>query len=556
MKLWGNSTSHMPRKIDAIAVANRIAALHARITELKHENFELHLKSRCPRSRQSAPAGSLSLTLLQPSPAPALAVPPDKPHLHAMIQRVTLPRPPMPIRQRSQIEAFLVLRRNLLELWGEAAYEEDILPGRFLGRTQLMLNDPEAIRHVLIANSANYQRNIGTKRVLQPLLGGGLFLAEGDAWRHQRRTIAPAMAPRTMPILARHVIAASELAEQALVAGPRVVELLPRLQRLALRIATQSMMSLEADSFAEPMRALLFRYGTRHAQPGLLDLLLPGSVQSPSDHARARFRAEWTQLIDGVITGREARPADPDQPRDLFDLLASARDPETGAGFDRALLRDEIATMIIAGHETTAVTLFWACFCAAKMKDEQEAIALEAASLDLSRDSAAAALPALVRTRAFLDEVLRLYPPAFLIVREAIESDTIAGHVIAPGTVISISPWVLQRHRRRWTTPDSFDSARFAPGATPPDRYSYMPFGAGPRICVGAQFAITEAVLVLARLLRRFRITLVGGELMVPRGIVTTQPDRPVRFLIQGRQGQTPASGATNPKTTAVRAAP
>ena len=452
-----------------------------------------------------------------------------------MSSATLLPRPPIPTRQRTQPEAFLVLRRNLLELWGEAAYEDEVLPGRFLGRAQLMLNDPDGIRHVLVANAANYRRNLGTHRILQPLLGGGLFLAEGEPWRHQRRTIAPAMAPRTMPILARHVVAATERAEDALAAGPRVVELLPRLQHLALRIAAQSMVSLEADSFAEPMRALLLRYGMRHAQPGLLDLMLPASMQTPADRDRARFREEWTRLIDGIIDGREAHPADPDQPRDLFDLLAGARDPDTGLGFDRAQLRDEIATMIIAGHETTAVTLFWACFCAARVPSEQDAIAEEAAGLDLSQDAAAAAIPKLVRTRAFLDEVLRLYPPAFLIVRESIEADTVAGHDIAPGTVVSISPWVLQRHRKRWPDPDRFDASRFAPGAPPPERYSYMPFGAGPRICVGAQFAITEAVLVLARLLGRLRIELVGGGSVMPRGIVTTQPDRPVRFLVRER---------------------
>ncbi|MDQ2803454.1 MAG: cytochrome P450, partial [Pseudomonadota bacterium] len=155
--------------------------------------------------------------------------------------------------------------------------------------------------------------------------------------------------------------------------------------------------------------------------------------------------------------------------------------------------------------------------------------------LDLSPDGAGANLQHLVRTRAFVDEALRLYPPAFLIVREAIGADEIAGHEVAPGTVVSISPWVLHRHRRRWTDPDSFDPSRFAPGATPPDRYAYMPFGAGPRICVGAQFALTEAVLVLARLLRRVRLGLLGNGTVMPRGIVTTQPDRVVRFLVSRR---------------------
>lgn len=186
--------------------------------------------------------------------------------------------------------------------------------------------------------------------------------------------------------------------------------------------------------------------------------------------------------------------------------------------------------MILAGHETTAVTLFWSCYLAALLPEHQEAIAAEVAGVDLTPEHAAAAhLPA---TRAFIDEALRLYPPAFLIVREAIAADEILGRPIAPDTVVSVSPWVLHRHRAHWSDPDQFDPARFAPGAPPPERFTYMPFGAGPRICVGMQFALTEATLVMARLIQAFRLSLVGRGRVVPRGFVTTQPDRPVAFRV------------------------
>ena len=462
----------------------------------------------------------------------------DMPEAPFPTAAASLPRPPMPTRQLSQLEAFLVLRRNPLELWGKPAYEQPVLAGRFLGREQLLLNDPAAIRHVLVANHENYRRNVGTWRVLQPLLGRGLFLAEGAPWRFQRRTIAPALAPRTMPILARHVVAASETKEAELtrLAG-QAVELMPHLQHLALGIAGQSMFSLEMAGFGSELRALLLRYAQKYAQPGLLDLLLPGDIPSPLDLGRGAFRAEWLRFIDRLIEARETNPPPEGRPRDLFDLLAAARDPETGAGFGRAQLRDEVATAILAGHETTAVTLFWACYIAARLPEQQERIAEEAASVDLSAENAAAALARLPHTRAHVDETLRLYPPAFLIVREAKAPDTVAGHPVAPGTVVSVSPWVLHRHSALWTDPHRFDPARFLPGATPPDRYAYMPFGAGPRICVGAQFALTEAVLVLARLLRAFRVRLVGRGTVIPRGFVTTQPDRPVRFVLTRRSG-------------------
>lgn len=451
-----------------------------------------------------------------------------------------LPRPPYG-RDRTQLEAFLVLRRNPLELWGPMAYERDVLEGRFLGRAQLLLNDPEAIRHVLVANHENYRRNDATHRVLRPVLGEGLFLAEGEAWKRSRRTVAPALAPRAMPLLARHVVAATEAEEATLgraADSGRPVELARSLQRLALEVAGRSMFSVETAAYGAPLRAMLERYGRGLARPGLLDLVLPGGWRSPQDRARDTFRRDWLKLMDRIIAAREARGPTPDgEPRDLFDLLAAARDPETGEGFTRAQLRDEVATLILAGHETTAVALFWSLLAASRMPEQQEALAAEARAADLSGEGAARAVAtSLPRTRAHLDEALRLYPPAFLVVREAVGPDVVAGRRIAAGTVVSVSPWVLHRHRALWREPEAFDPARFLPGAPKPARYAYLPFGAGPRVCVGAQFAATEAVVVLARLLRAFRVVPFAGADVRPVGMVTTQPDRPVRFLLERRR--------------------
>ncbi len=452
-----------------------------------------------------------------------------------------LPRPPIPTRLRSQPEAFLVLRRNPLELWGAPAYRELVLPGSFLGRQQILLNDPAGIRHVLLGNHENYVRNEPARRVLRPVLGEGLFLAEGEAWRHQRRVIAPALAPRVMPILSRHVVTVTARAEDEIAAlGGRPVELMPLLQRLALDIAGQSMFSLEMAAFGADLRRLLIRYAQGYAKVGLLDMMLPAGWTTPLDRGRAAFRRDWLALMDRVIAARDAQApveaqASETASRDLFDLLRAARDPETGQGFDHALLRDEVSTLILAGHETTAVTLFWACYAMARLPECQEAIAAEAAGLDLSPEHAAQAVSRLAMTRAVIDETLRLYPPAYLLVREAVRPDVVAGEAVAAGTIVSISPWVLHRHEAHWERPNTFDPHRFLPGRPAPDRMVYLPFGAGPRICVGMQFALTEATLVLARLLRRYRLSLPGGGEVVPRGMVTTQPDRPVRFRLAAR---------------------
>jgi cytochrome P450 len=452
------------------------------------------------------------------------------------------PRPLLPLRLRSQVESFLVLRRNPLELWGAPAYELPVAVGTFLGRQQMLLNAPEAIRHVLITNVDNYRRNEATRRVLSPILGEGLFLAEGDNWRHQRRTIAPALAPRAMPLLARHILTSCAEAEEALAQlQHRPIVLLPRLQSLALAIAGRSMFSLEMGGFGAELRNLLTEYGVQFAQPALSDLLDDGGIgallPNPTRRGRAAFRATWLAFLDRLIAARHATPGAADAPRDMFDLLESARDPETGAAFSHAQLRDEVSTMILAGHETTAVALFWSLYLAARDPAWQAEIASEARSAEIDGDPASA-LSSLPRARAHVDEALRLYPPAFMLTREAIGPDEVAGRQVAAGTVVVISPWVLHRHRRLWQSPDTFDPSRFMPGAPPVDRFAYLPFGAGPRICVGTQFALTEAVLVLARLLRRFRVELSGDGAVMPRGIVTTQPDRDVRFVLSARRDQ------------------
>lgn len=447
-----------------------------------------------------------------------------------------LPCPPVPTRRGGPIASFRTLRRNPIELWGEAAYSEKTVVTRMFGRKQVLLNDPDGIRHVLLTNTENYQRGTPSRRILGPVLGKGLLLSEGDHWRHQRRTITPALAPRSIPILIRHVAAAADHAESVIDAARGApVELLSHMRDLSVGIAARSMFSLEIAQFGEELRTKLLDYNAHYAVVSLLDLVLPYGVTSPMDRRRARFRAQWIGLLDRIIEARRAQPSRPDAPRDLLELLESARDPETGEGFNPAQLRDQVATMILAAQETTGMALFWSCYLAAIMPEQQEAIAAEAAGADLSPDSPGV-LRALPRTRAHIEESLRLYPPAFLMTRQALAPDTVVGIAVPRGATVSISPWVLHRNRALWDRADRFDPERFMPGAPPPDKYAYMPFGAGPRVCVGAQFALTETITVVGRLLRRYRIALDGSGDVVPRGRVTTQPDRPVYFRFTPRR--------------------
>ena len=195
-------------------------------------------------------------------------------------------------------------------------------------------------------------------------------------------------------------------------------DLLATAQRLALEIAARSMFSLDPGPYGVPLRSMIESYRPWLGQPGVLDIVLPPAVPSPRDIARRRFRREWTRLMEAVVAARTEEPAE-GAARDLFDLLKAARDPETGLGLSPEQLRDQVATMILAGHETTALAIFWSAFLVAAAPAAQARIAAEVRGLDLGPASAGAALQRLPFTRAVVSEALRLYPPAFLIARQA-----------------------------------------------------------------------------------------------------------------------------------------
>ena len=443
------------------------------------------------------------------------------------------PRPPLAPSDLSAMGRLALIRSNAIASWGQRAYEEAVIRGRFFGRSSFILNAPDAIRHVLVDNYENYTRTPAGIRVLRPILGEGLLLAEGRAWKNQRRTLAPAFSPRAVPTLVPHMLSATDDAIASLkIASGAPVDLREAMQRLALDIAGRTMFSFEIERHGAALRGFVNEYGERLARPRFLDLLLPVGWPSPQDISRALFRRRWTRFMRGLVHERRAMGTDADAPRDLFDLMVAARDPETNAAFSDEQLADQVSTMILAGHETTATALFWSLYLLALDPETQSELAAEAkhalaaGALDVAR---------LPFTRAVIDETLRLYPPAFLIIRAAAGPDTIAGMDVRKRDAMLISPWLLHRHEKLWDAPNEFRPERFMPGCTPPDRFAYLPFGVGPRVCIGAQFALTEATLALAKIVAAFKIDLLDKTPVIPTGVVTTQPDHSPMFAIARR---------------------
>src|SRR6266853_5289982 len=319
--------------------------------------------------------------------------------------------PPSPPRAPDTMTAFgrmAAMRVSPIGSWAQRAYEEDIIRGRFLGRSSFILNTPDSIRHVLVDNYENYTRTPAGIRVLRPMLGEGLLIAEGHAWKHQRRTLAPAFTPRAVASLVPHMIAVTDATIAKLKAdsnGP--VDLRGAMQRMTLEIAGRTMFSFGMDRHGAALRDFVMEYGQRLARPHVFDLLLPLSWPSPQDFSRARFRKRWTRFVGMLMAERRAAGKNEGAPtHDLFDLMNAARDPETGDAFSDAQLGDQVATMILAGHETTATTLFWSLYLLALDPTSQDQLAAEVQNATVN---GALDVERLKFARAVVDETMRLY---------------------------------------------------------------------------------------------------------------------------------------------------
>jgi cytochrome P450 len=438
--------------------------------------------------------------------------------------------PPMPSDRIGGMQVVLALRRNGYTAFPPRCLDEPVVKLGLAGRDLVLASSPDAIRHIMITCAEDYVRLPFGRRVLGPIAGRGLIVSEGETWRRQRRAMAPAFTPRNVPVMARHIVHCTEVAcdrLERLRGAP--VDLLHELQMLSLDVAATSLFSMEASTFGPELRSLVTEYMGTMGRLYPTDVFLPNAVPTLLRARRALFRRRWTRLIRSIIEARR-RAEQVDAPRDLFDLLSEAH------GSDREdLLVDEVSTMIVAGHETTALTLFWMCSLLAKAPQWQTTLAAEVRHLDLSADGAAASLPKLVNTRAIVEETLRLYSPAFMTGRLAKRSHEVCNARVREGSIILIPYWLLHRSPRWWSRPGEFDPSRFLNG-TEPERLTYLPFGVGRHVCIGAQLALAEATLAIARIVQQFTIAMPGDRPVLPIGTLSTRPDHAPTFVLQARE--------------------
>ena len=447
---------------------------------------------------------------------------------------------PAPVPRKGPANAFQVfagMRRNPITLWTRAHFEEPSVTRRGIMGLIVALQDPAAIRHVLVDNAANYRKDPLQLRVLRPMFGDGILLAEGEAWRRLRRTTAPGFVPRRVDAFAP----AMDLSARAATAGLRdlpagsAVQVDAAMADVTLAVLAATVFPGGLGTDARDITGAITRYLETAGRVSPLDILgVPDWVPRPG-RVRARgaiavLRGAMQRLIDAERAG----PAADATPTLLTGLLA-ARDPETGAALGDDEVLDTLLTFMAAGHETTANALTWTLLLLALHPAIREACEAEAdAVAGLPAEAAAARL---VLLRAVIEEAMRLYPPAAIITRQAIAADSAAGIAVPAGALTVVSTWVLHRHRLLWDAPEAFRPARFLPEnrASIP-RFAYLPFGAGPRICIGAGFALQEAVLVLAALLRTVRLDLpAGAQPPMPIQRITLRPEGGLTLLATPR---------------------
>lgn len=433
------------------------------------------------------------------------------------------------------------LRTNPLTTWTRAHYVLPILYGRsVLGQTAVV-NHPASVRRVLLDNVGNYRKDDLQLRILAPGLGRGLLTAEGEQWRAQRRALAPLFTPRMIAGFAPPMLAAAEAMverwERKREGQP--FDAAPEMGRVTLDVLERTIFSDGLGGAPEAVMEAVTTYFDTIGRIDLFDIFaFPDWIPRLSRLKAKPALSFFDAAVNRIIAARRSHLAErPDSaPQDLLTMLLNARDPETGLGLPEDEVRANIVTFIGAGHETTANTLTWALFLLAMSPQWRERLEAEADAVLRGDWLAEGGLDRLVETKAVIEEALRLYPPASTLTRAAIAADELNGQRIRPRDLIIISPWLLHRHRTLWEKPDAFDPTRFLPGRREQiDRYAYIPFGAGPRICIGMGFALQEAIIVLATILKRFRLDLQPGAEIEPVQRVTLRPKNGLPVLLRRR---------------------
>jgi cytochrome P450 len=417
--------------------------------------------------------------------------------------------------------------------------------GLRFGRYQAYLvSAPDLIRHIVQENHRNYVKGLDTQK-LKVLVGEGLLTSEGDLWRQQRRLAQPAFQRKRLEgfgaVMAEAARAMLDRWAPRAARG-EAVDVAAEARRLALEIAARTLfhadLGADADAIAE---ATTVAQGEINAR-AWLPVDLPEWLPLPANRRLRRAIATLDRIVRRIIEARRRSGADTG---DLLSLLLHARDEETGRAMSDAQVRDEVVTLLLAGHETTANALAWAWWSLGRDAEAARRLDAEVAAVLGGRTPRFDDLARLPYTHMAVEETLRLFPPAWGISRTPIAADEVGGFRIDAGSIVIMSQWVVHRDPALWADPERFRPERFAPAevAARP-RFAYFPFGGGPRVCIGSSFALAELVLVLAMAAQRYWIRLVPGQRVEPEALITLRPRGEILVTLERRPAPEAAAAA------------
>jgi cytochrome P450 len=449
-------------------------------------------------------------------------------------------RAPAPVPHARPLGAIALLRtlkNNPIECWTQAHFAEPIVIGGFPFGRVAVVSQPAAIRKVLVENSANYRKSALQRRILSVRLRDGLVAAEGDQWHRQRRTLAPLFGRKMVMRFASAMASAAA----ALVERWRCrqedgsVNITAEMSRLALDALVRTVLSDGLDGDPDATRVAMTTYFAATGSIDPFDVVgLPDFVPRLTQWRARSLVRSVDQALNAIIAGRRLLLMAHSGPRDMLTVLLSAEDPETGRRMSDAEVKANILTFFVAGQETTAAALTWAVYLLSQAPDWCARVTAE--SEQKWSGPVEGLADRLADTRAAIEEAMRLYPPIIGLSRTAMQPDELAGRTIERGTMVVISPWVLHRHRLLWNDPDLFDPARFLEGAQRTiERHAYLPFGVGPRMCIGAAFALQEATIALATIMRNFTLRLAPGQSVWPRQTMTLRPRDGLHMAVRCR---------------------
>lgn len=448
-------------------------------------------------------------------------------------------RPPAPQLSSESMTSHQMLWAvlfNPLSLWRREHFEEPMVVIRTALGTSVVVNDTELIKQVLVDDAQNYGRDSLQKRILQRMTGRSLFLAEGADWRFQRKILAPFFSAKALAAYLPGMTAAAEDAVSRFLRTDSVgINLGQEMATLTVDVLGRTIFSNMLGESPSAIANSVRQFADVNGPVELGDILgfpswIPGIRRILGWRATAKVQQRAKRLI------AESKASDLAPGSDIISALLSARDPETGKPLNERVVESNVSTLLGAGSDTVAVALSWSIYLLSQDTHVREAVEAEIDTHLKGERMTLEILDQLVWTRAVIEEAMRLYPPAPLIGRMTRNEGRLGGELLPAGTTILISPWVIHRHVQLWNNPDIFEPERFLPGRRELiPRFAYLPFGAGPGVCLGMNFALQEAVVVLATLIKKLYFERADDHPVRLCQRLTLQTETPLRMRAKGR---------------------